>query len=465
MKIFNYRAICILISLSSLGCSVGPAYQAPRILSPSPAGSQDVRDYLAETTASWAAQIAPDLEQALSRVAANNNTIKIATANLDEANARFRAARGALLPTIAINGAGNSTDIAGVSGERYQGGAQLGWEIDVWGRIRKGLDAAKADAIAVRETLRGVRLSAMTEFVEGYFLLIGLKESLDISQQALALRERALELQQARYDAGAISLLDLKQAQAARDSVAARIPETRARIADAEAGLLTLIGSTEKTTLPTRRKISEVVFKLPEIRSSINALRERPDVAVAEARAFGAEDRAAEAFRGLLPRISFDGVLNYDSDEFGSWIEKATRFWSLGGSAAWTAFKGGALWENYRAAEAREQAAMFSYAGTVIAAANEIQAARQRLAAGRSESQLRAEELRSLGDALQTAKLLYSEGRVAYLNVLDTERDALNSELLLVSSYVEQARRYVGLQRAIGVPPIADGRRGAFLID
>lgn len=457
----NYRPFggkSLFTVLLLAGCSVGPAYRAPELV-PATLQSAGTTQESAQVDAisGWAEGILPDLSQTLKFVAQNNNDIRVAAANMNEAWAKLRAARGGLLPVVNVNGAGNSTDAAGVSGENYQGGVQAAWEIDLWGRIRKGIDATRADAIAIREVQRGTQLSLLSEFVDGYLVWLGLQESLAVSQHVLDVREEALKLQKARFDAGGISLLDLKQSQAARDSVAAKIPEFKARIYDSERALLTLLGATDRAVLPSKAKVSEVVFKLPDIRGSLGMLRARPDVAAAEARVFSAEFRASESFRTLLPRLSFQGLVNYESDDFSRWIRQATRFWSLGGEAAWTAFSGGTLWQNYRAAEARQKAAMARYAGTVISAANEIQAARERLAAGRAESELRSDELRSQGDVLQTAKLLYSEGRVAYLNVLDAQRDSLNSELSLINSQVELGRRYVGFQRALGVFPIYVG--------
>ncbi len=456
---FVPRNVFVILILSLFcGCiQVGPTFQPPQVAVPNPAYNSNTQPSQNPIRSGWAVGLTPQLDSLLSAAALNNNSIKSQGATVLEAEAKLNAARGGFFPVVGITGSGAHTDRRGDSSANFNGGGQLSWELDIWGRVRSEVKAAKFDSQEAQELLKGAKLSVASSLVENYLVLLAYDRGLEIAKNTLAYRERYLELQRARYENGALALIDLKQSEAARDSAAVIIPQYQANISATERVILNLIAATDSAILIPRPSLEEVLKRLPPVKGQLSYLVARPDVQAAAARYFSSEARSSAAFRSMLPKVSFEGLINWQSDSFTNWIRNANRLWSLGGEAAWTAFSGGAIYQSYRAAEAREKRAYADFAGVLIAAANETQGARERLAAARAAVDLRRTELNSLNEGLRLANILYTEGRVAFLTVLDAERESLVSELGLVSAEIEMVRQYVQLFKSLAEAPAAFG--------
>jgi len=420
-------------------CSVGPDYVRPEIDSPT-AWRVDYPDAADTANTLWWHQFnEPVLDQLIDTALRENKDVRIAAARVEEFAARVDIARSGFYPQIGYNGQATrnkaSRDAFGgvpTGSDRsyndYSAVLNSGWEIDLWGRIRRSTEAARANLLAQEENRRAVILSLVSSVASTYITLRQLDRQLEIAQETLVTRAKNLDLFKLKFEGGVVSELELVQVKVEYEQAAAAIPPLERRIAFTENALSVLLGH-NPGAITRGKPIDQLVLPpIPEGTPS-TLLTRRPDIRAAEQSMVSANARIGVARAQYFPTISLTGLFGYVSSELDNLISNGANVWSLGGNALGPIFTGGAVSAQVRASEAVQQQALVGYLQTVQSAFQDVdnvlisvQKRRQQLAA-------EGRRVQALSDYARLASIRYNEGYASYIEVLDAQRSLFDAEL------------------------------------
>jgi len=461
-----YRSL--FISLCSMllfaGCMVGPKYSRPEY--PVPASHRS------DTALPAATQPAPtatfgDVEwfdlfrdeqlQELIRTALKDNyDLRIAVQRVLAAQSFITVEKSALYPSVdATATADREYGPDRSSGARRHfntvfGGGRVFWELDIWGKIRRSTEAARAEYLAQEAVQQAVIQSLVTGVASGYFQLLELDQELAVAKQSLASRQESLRLVQARLAGGVSNQLDVDQATSLVATAAATIADVERRREQAENFLSTLLGRNpgpveRSKTLIDQKLIPTVPAGLPS-----TLLDRRPDIRQSEQLLVAANARVGVAKSLLFPSISLTGSGGYQNFRVSDLIKNNGSVYGFGGGLVQPLFNAGALWSNYKASKAQREAAILSYQKSILDAFRDVadslvghQKAREYLA----QRELFVVTLR---DQLRLANMRYVGGVSSYLEVLDTERQALDAELSYAQAYLGELNSVIYVYKALG---------------
>jgi len=371
-----------LLLLSLFGCTQGPDYVRPAVESP-----VDWRvDYAAAADAvntRWWEQFEdPVLNQLIDTALRENKDVRIAAARVEEFAARLDVSRSGFYPQIGYNGQASRNQ---ASRENFGGvpsgsdriynnyGATLnaGWEIDLWGRIRRASEASRAELLAQEENRRTVILSLVSAVANTYVLLRQFDRQLEVSQETLDTRAEALRLFELKFKGGVISELELAQVKVEYEQAAAAIPPIEQQIALTENALSVLLGH-NPGGIPRGKSIDALVLPAVPAGAPSSLLANRPDILAAEQNLVAANARIGVARSQYFPTISLTGLFGYVSEELDNLLQNSANVWGLGGNALGPIFTGGAISGQVRASEAVQRQALTGYLQTVQAAFRDV---------------------------------------------------------------------------------------------
>jgi outer membrane protein, multidrug efflux system len=455
----------LVIGLAGIvaGCAVGPNYQRPetplepRFVNagePGFAENQTVERY-------WTTFSDPLLDGLVADAVAHNKDLETAAANLRAARAVRRLAGFDQFPTVTFAGGYekellSAQQLPGVDRhDREFDAADAGftglWELDLFGRVRRNVEAARADVGAAAATLQDARVSVIAELARDYFVLRGLQDQLALTGRNADSEFNTLKLTRVRLEAGRGNQLDTARAEAQWQTTVASIPSLEASIATTVYRLSVLTGRLPNAL--TDKLAAQPAPDLPPLNDIGNPeqlLRRRPDVRVAERRLAGATARIGVAVGDLFPKVTLVGSLGYEAASFGQFGTADARFFSGGPSITWAAFDLGRVRARISSAEAQTDAALAGYEAAVLNALQDTESSL--ISYGRSQS--RRDALKQAADASDKASDLarqrFAGGLIDFLEVLDAERTALNAELLLSQSRTDAATSLVAVYKALG---------------
>ena len=444
-------------------CAVGPNYHRPE--TPVDAHFANAGEPgFAETSAVekyWESFQDPLLNSLVDDALAHNNTLGSAAANLRAARAARRLAGFDQFPTVNAS-AGYTHDLyaaqqlPGVDRhDREFDTADAGftglWELDLFGRVRRNVEAARADVGVAGANLQDARVSVIAELVRDYFVLRGLQDQLALTLKNADNQERTLKLTHNRLEAGRGNELDTSRAEAQWRTTRSSIPSLESSIATTIYRLSTLTGrqpnalSDRLTPAPTPD-----LPPLNAIGSPEEMLRRRPDIRIAERRLAGATARVGVAMGDLFPKVTLNGTIGYLAPTFGEFGTADARFFTLGPSITWAAFDLGRVRARIGEARAQTDAALADYQGAVLSALEDTEGA----LIGYGRAQTRRDELQGAAAASDKAADLankrFQGGLIDFLEVLDAERTALSAELLLSQSRTDAATSLIAVYKALG---------------
>jgi outer membrane protein, multidrug efflux system len=405
------------------------------------------------------------LNRMIAEVETANLDAEAALARVEQARAATGIARAEFFPTIRLNfstiRARNSATqrVAGFPGPIPSAtittntlAADFGYELDVWGRIRKNVEAAKADADASLATHDTLVLSLRAEVASTWFALRTLDTQRGILRETIGLRREALDLAKQRMDAGIGTDFDLSRAEAELATAEADLATLAQRRPALENGLAVLLGKD-----PSRFRVGEDLAwaskaGIPAIPPGIPAqlISRRPDVAAAERQLAAATSRIGVARAEFLPTIRLTGQIGLLTGDRREFFEDESRTWSFGPTVSLPVFEGGRLHENLKAAKAVQKEATAQYQQTVLTATADVETALGALRAlvRRNEAQSRAESATTRGAKI--ARDRYKAGTSTYLEVIDAERGALSAQLTTAALTGERLATTVQLVKALG---------------
>jgi len=386
-----------------------------------------------------------------------NRDMRTALAVIDEFRAQYRATRGALLPALTANGrAGRNQTVFGTFGSFtynvYQATADLSWELDVWGRLRRSTSAARSELVVREEDRRALRLSLIGDVATAYFDLRAADLNLAIARRTLDSRRQTLALARRRLDQGLISELDVRQFEADVASPAASVADFERQVAQQENALSVLVGH-NPGAIARGRALTEMAAQIPVPAGVPSALlANRPDVRGAEATLRAATARIGVAQAAFLPTFTITGQYGTQSAEFSQWFASGTNIWQAFVGVSIPLFKEGrpGAGEQVNVARARASQARSRYEQTVLVALREVEDALVGLRTAQDRSAAQERQAIALRRALELADMRYRNGVSSYLDVLDAQRGLFGAELALTQAERDQLVAAVQLYRAVG---------------
>jgi outer membrane protein, multidrug efflux system len=428
-RVLQHGVVGLLVTGLLCGCVVGDDYTRPTLDVPQHFRfeSTEARD-LANTR--WWEQFGdPVLNELIHSALENNLDVRIAAARVDEFYGALGVTRSGLFPQIGAEAAAGRDHIPPSStAERFQVDAFAAWEIDLFGRIRRSTEAARADLLASEESRHAVVLVVVSSVASGYVALRTIDSQLDIARRTLTVREESLRIFDARHKRGATSELELSQAQSEYASALATIPRLEMQQAQAENALAVILGR-NPGPIPRDKTIEQLA--LPTVPAGLpsEVLERRPDLRQAELNLVAANARIGAAKAQYFPSISLTGLFGSASNAIDTLFSGPAELWSYGGAVTAPLFTGGAIRGQVDIAEAQQQQLVSAYQRAIQVAFREVDDA---LIAGqrtREELDAQAQRLDALRNYTRLAHLRFDNGYSNYLEVLDAERGLFNAEL------------------------------------
>jgi len=459
------RGIRALLALAAItvfpGCLVGPDFRAPGAHTPEgwlgtgDQGGQTsvMRPTPAQIAQWWRTFKDPKLDSLIDRAVESNLDLRVATSRVRQA----RAARGievaGLLPSVNVSGSyDRSRSRAGAGSDLYRAGFDAGWELDVFGGVRRSVEAAEAQIDVVVEDRRDVLVTLTSEVATNYAELRGTQARIEIAKQNLATQRRSLALTRRRLEGGFVTGLDVANAEAQVASTESTIPTFEASARQSIYAIAVLLGLEPGALVEELNVVSPVPVTPPEVPVGLpsDLLRRRPDIRRAEAEAHVATARIGVATADLFPRFSLSGAFSLSASQLSGLGNWANRSWSVGPTVTWPIFEGGRIRANIEIQNAAREQTLSAYAGTILRALQEVESA---LIVYAKEQQSRAATVRAAAAnrrAVDLAERLYDQGKTDFLNVLNAQRSLFQSEDALVRSDVELARQLIATYKALG---------------
>ena len=460
-------ACCIALLISG-GCTVGPDYEEPELPTVPDDWHAAVTEGVLEGSApiqTWWTVLGDDtLTSLIERAGTSNLTLREAVWRVEESRAIRGVAAGQRVPAVDLGGeAGRSRPSDnGPLGElapdgfdaadQFDLGAGASWELDVWGRIRRQVEAADAEIEASVEDYRDVLVTLYAEVAANYVDVRALQLRLRLAHDNVDGQENTLELTQDRFGAGLVSALDVAQAESNLANTRSLIPQLERQLTVALNRLAVLLAMspgalddelTAEAPIPTEP--DGVTTGLPA-----DLLRQRPDIRSAERRLASQTARIGVATAELYPQFSLTGFLGLQSTDAGDLFSSDSINWSVGLPIRWRLFAGGAIRSQIAAEEARTEQLLAGYERAVLLALEEVEDA----LVSYDKEIVRREHLTNSVDAtkrsLELVLTQYRAGLADFQNVLDTERSLLLRQDELASSEGLVIKNLVGLYRALG---------------
>ncbi len=453
------KILFLMITLIAIaGCSVGPDYTKPDTAVPAQykelQGWREALPRDAEIKTNWWEDFAdPVLSELVGQVNVSNQNIALAESQYRQAAAQVQQARAGYFPTVGVQGSytrSRSSSTGYEINNSYSPALTASWEVDIWGKVRRQVEAGKASAEASFADLAAMRLSMQTEVVLNYYALRMIDEQKKNLDQAALAYGKALELTQNRYNVGVAAKADVIAARTQLKSTEAQALDLGVQRAQLEHAIAILTGKPPAAfTLPV------TPFSWPKIAIPVSLpsdlLERRPDIAAAERTMAAANAQIGVAKAAYYPTLTLSGSLGYSGVELGNLFTSPHFFWAMGPmAAAATLFDGGARAAATDQARAAYDGAIASYRQTVLSA---FQAVEDNLAALRildEEAQVQSQAVEAARETVNLTTNQYKAGVVSYLNVVTAQTIALSNERTAISIEGQRLQAAALLIKALG---------------
>jgi multidrug efflux system outer membrane protein len=426
------------------GCvTLGPDYQRPEVAMPQAwrTGLPNARDVV--NTQWWQGLGDPALDALISEAIEANKDLQLATLRVEEFDAKLGIARAEGRPQVGYNalaqrkrysqeqpGPGSRNDDGSfekaTNQNAFEVGTNFSWELDLWGRVRRAKESARADVMASEDARRAMMLTVVTSVATSYVQLLALDHQLELAHQAEKNRSDALALVQKKYEGGAASRLDVAKARAAMYDVAVAVPDLERQVAELENATSLLLG---RNPGPIKRG-TLLAMKLPPVPAGIpsDVLERRPDVMEAEQNLVSANAKIGVAKAEYFPRISLTGMLGLGSTQVDTLLQRSAMTDSIGASLLGTIFSGGRIKGDIRASEAVQKQMLVKYQQAIQTALREVEDALVFNAKAGEIANAGSQQLAALRDAVQLSEARYDGGQSSFIDVLDAQQDLYDAQ-------------------------------------
>jgi multidrug efflux system outer membrane protein len=454
------RRAATVLAATLAGCMVGPDYRRPEVPVPSAYRYEPKAVAPAPDLEWWKGFGDPALDGYIVEALEHNKNLQVAVANVEQAAGILTTTRSPLFPQLSYQGQATRQRFSEQGPTRlssfvenpitsYQVLAGASWEIDLWGRVRRQTEAARANLLATDDARRGVVLSLVASVATTYLQLLGYDEQLAVAQRTLDTYGQSVRLYELQNQYGQVSKMQVEQARSQYETAAAQIPAIRTQIAQTENALAVLLG---RNPGPIARGKKLDALALPAVPPGLPSelLERRPDLMQAESQLVAANAQIGAAKAQYFPAISLTGALGSVSTQLSNLFKGPSGVWSYGGSIVGPIFTGGAIAGQVAQAEAGQRAALANYELAIQNAFADVENA---LAANANlGEQLEAQKrlVRALSEYARLARLQFDGGYTSYTTVLQAEQQLFPSELNLAAIRAQLYASLAGIYKALG---------------
>ena len=466
-----------LLIVTVVGCMVGPDYKPPAMKLPAHWDGNDQQIKQAANQADktdlatwWQAFNDPLLNAVITEALSSNLDEKIALARIREERSYLVISRAGLFPSIDASGSytrqrysantpfGFFPQLLPRDENIYEAGFDASWELDVFGGIRRGVEASKAELAASIEDSRDVRVSLLAEAARDYVAVRALERRIQIAKANLHDQNDSLRLAQARFEQGFAPELDVVQARSLLETTQAQVPELESELAQTIHRIDVLLGRepdalqaelSDMAPIPGIADPDAIAVRIPAALPS-DLLRRRPDIRAAEREIAAATARVGVATADLYPKFSITGTAGLESIGVGDFFFGTSRMWQVGPTMTWPIFEGGRIRAYIEVRNAQEEQALLSYRKTVLIALAEVEDALVAFAKERSRHQALAASAEDFKRSALLARDRYEEGYDTYLDVLEAQRSLYAAQDSVAQSDQQIIDDLIAIYKALG---------------
>jgi multidrug efflux system outer membrane protein len=478
----NTRRLLLTLSTALVlsACAVGPDYERPNAEPPikwpweriaestgtSPAPTAAVNASTAIPLDWWKSFNDPALTALVEEALEQNADLGVAAARVAEAHAVLDGENANLLPRLGAEASATRTSqsrearfgpiaLSNRPFNQISLSAVLDWEIDLWGKLRRASESARAQLLSTKANQDAVRLAIVSDVASGYFNLRALDAQIEVTEQTITAREEAYDYQRKQFEAGAVDGLTYKQAEAELAATRAQLPILRQARVEQENLLAVLVGRTPQALVDagiTRGSSLDALPTPPAFRPDMPStlLERRPDVQVAEQTLISSNAQIGLAKADYFPTLSLNSLLGLGSANADRLLRTSARTWSAGVNSAMPLVDFGRTSSRVDAAEARKQVALLQYQQSVRKAFAEVMDSMNAIQNTAEQTSAQTMQTDARTETLRIVQLRYNAGYSNYLEVLDAQRQLFQAQLDLITAKRAQLTAAVNLYKALG---------------
>jgi NodT family efflux transporter outer membrane factor (OMF) lipoprotein len=472
--------VALLTGGSMIGCMVGPTYRTPTTTPPSqwqevPGGTAAAAPPAAATW--WKTFQDPELDSLVQRALKANLDLRIAEARVREARAQAGIQDAAAWPSLNASGSkirerqSSNQPILGellppgtqTVSNAYQAGFDASWELDLFGAVRRGREAATARVQAAAYSREDVQVTLVAEVARTYAVARGFQQRLAIARDNIKAQQDIVALTRDRFHSGLTSSLEPDQAATVLAETEAQVPALETGLRTAVHHLGVLLGQAPGALTQELEAVAPIPQAPPQVPAGLpsDLLRRRPDIRGAERQLAAATADVGVATADLFPRFALTASAGYLSANSGSLFKNDSRTWSVGPTFQWRIFDAGAIRANIRVQNARQEQALVTYQKAVLSGFEDVEDALVAYSREQDRNRPLRQAVSTSASALEVSRQLYGNGLASFLNVLDAERSLYQAQDALVQSDQAVAQDYIALYKALGggwlESPVAGG--------
>jgi len=462
------RLLLVALATLAAGCALGPNYHRPQV--PTPPTWRELPAAEAQSlanTAWWQLFDDPQLQELIRIALVENKDLKIAVERIEEARARYGFAKAEFWPKLDASATAgrlrfNSGSLLhtpegdttvpseGTETAIYSVSANVSWEVDFFGRIRRATEAQQALFLGTQEARRSAVLTLVADVARAYFELRDADLRLEIARHTIESRRESVQFAKDRFEGGITGELDFRQAEAELKRVETIQFDLERLISAKENELSVLLGRSPGPILrgiavSEQKRPAAVPAGLPS-----DLLERRPDIREAEQTLAAATANIGEAKAMLFPRISLTGAFGTTSTEFDTLFEGPTKSWNIIGNLLQPIFHAGQNKRRVEITESRQRQMLYAYESTILQAFRETEDALQAYTKTGAQREAQADRVKAERKVLELCDLRYKGGVSAYLEVLDAQRSLFNAELDEAETIGTNLVALVRLYKALG---------------
>ncbi|HWP89930.1 MAG TPA: efflux transporter outer membrane subunit [Burkholderiales bacterium] len=452
--------LSVAVACALAGCMMGPDYKRPDVDTPQ-AYRVEVKSAADLINSAWWEQFEdPVLNELIKTALAENKDVRIAASRVEEFLGRYGVTRSQLFPQVATQFGAGSQRISTVTQpavastqsntfDSFSLDLGMSWEIDLWGKLRRATEAARAELLATEQARQTVILSLTSGVATSYVTLIDLDRQLAIAKSTADSRGEFFRIIKLRFEGGVVSEVELNQARSDYEFALSTVPVIEKQIAQQENALSVLLG---RNPGPIARDRTLDKLVLPQVPADLpsSLLERRPDIRQSEQLMVAANARIGVAKAQFFPTISLTAILGTASSALGNLFKGASQTWSYGGTVTQPIFTGGNLISQLRVAESQQKTALLQYQRSIQTAFQEVNDSLIDQTKTREQLAAQARQVDSLRNYARLARLRYDNGFTSYLEVTDAETKLFNAELQYAQSQGQLFFALINVYKSMG---------------
>jgi len=443
------------------GCAIGPDYKRPTVAEPQTFRGQAMAEAASLADAPWWEVFGdPILKTLIQEALRQNYDVRIAAARVQEARARLGVARSDLYPSLDYGVDGGRAKVGpGVQGSPgpapnarnfYSASMSLSWEIDIWGRVRRLTESARADLFATEEARRGVWLTLVSDLAQAYFELLEFDQQLQIARNSTDAYQRTYDLFLDRFNLGVASKLETSRAQGALGEAQASIPQLESSIVAKENQISILLGKPPSPIARGRSMYEQPIVPVVPAGLPSSLLERRPDLRQAEQRMVSANAQIGAAKAEFFPKFSITALFGTAGPEMAALTGGSTTIWAMAGLLSGPLFNAGRTLGTYRASQAQWEQTRLQYEQAVLVALREVSDALTALGKLNDAEAGQNTAVTALEEAVGHATDRYRQGLANYFEVLEAQQQLYPAQTTLAQIRRNRLLAYVQLYKALG---------------